>query len=338
VLDGGGKPRVSALDRDAGAVLDDRLDEGGPATLRTLADGEAIVDKSFASATGSRSATGPLPHPDRRGPASSRRRVRRQGRLLGSAIVTQRLMARDFDQTDDAIDFVKLAPGRRRGDGPGALASTMTALPDAEVRNQQELKETRKNRSTSCSADLRAARAGVIVSLFGIANTLALSIHERTRELGMLRAIGMSRRQVRTMIRYEAVITALIGAILGMVLGVIFAALIAQPLKDEGFTLSYPVGSLIVLLVFAALAGVSPRSRPPAAPRASTCWSRCSTSEPSQPRRRRRRTAPSAPRFAPAARASGADHAVRAWSASSSSATLSSAAWIAVTWVTTSMQ
>jgi putative ABC transport system permease protein len=66
----------------------------------------------------------------------------------------------------------------------------------------------------------------------------------------------MSRRQVRTMVRYEAVITALIGAILGIVLGVIFAALLAQPLKDEGFELSYPVGSLIVLLVLAALAGV----------------------------------------------------------------------------------
>jgi putative ABC transport system permease protein len=96
----------------------------------------------------------------------------------------------------------------------------------------------------------------ILISLFGIANTLALSIHERTRELGMLRAIGMSRRQVRTMIRYEAVITALIGAILGMVLGVVFAALIAQPLKDEGFTLSYPVGSLVVLLIVAALLGV----------------------------------------------------------------------------------
>jgi putative ABC transport system permease protein len=95
-----------------------------------------------------------------------------------------------------------------------------------------------------------------VISLFGIANTLALSIHERRRELGMLRAIGMSRRQVRTMIRYEAVITALIGAILGIVLGVIFAALISQPLKDEGFTLSYPIGSLAVLLVLAGLAGV----------------------------------------------------------------------------------
>jgi putative ABC transport system permease protein len=72
----------------------------------------------------------------------------------------------------------------------------------------------------------------------------------------MLRAIGMSRRQVRTMIRYEAVITALIGAIIGMVLGLVFAALIAQPLKDEGFTLSYPIGSLVFLLIFAAVIGV----------------------------------------------------------------------------------
>jgi putative ABC transport system permease protein len=61
---------------------------------------------------------------------------------------------------------------------------------------------------------------------------------------------------VRTMMRYEAVITALIGAILGMIIGVIFAALIAQPLKDEGFTLSYPVGSLVLLLVLAAFLGV----------------------------------------------------------------------------------
>ena len=96
----------------------------------------------------------------------------------------------------------------------------------------------------------------LLIALFGIANTLALSIHERRRELGMLRAIGMSRRQVRTMIRYEAVITALIGAILGMVLGIVFAALIAQPLKDEGFTLSYPIGSLIFLLAFSAVIGV----------------------------------------------------------------------------------
>ena len=82
----------------------------------------------------------------------------------------------------------------------------------------------------------------MIVSLFGIVNTLALSIHERTRELGLLRAVGTSRRQVRRIVRYEAVITALIGAVLGAVLGVVFAVIVSRPLADEGFTLSIPFG------------------------------------------------------------------------------------------------
>ena len=72
----------------------------------------------------------------------------------------------------------------------------------------------------------------------------------------MLRAVGMSRRQVRTMIRYESVITALIGAVLGMVLGLIFAALMSVPLQDQGFVLSYPVGQLVLILIVAAIAGV----------------------------------------------------------------------------------
>jgi putative ABC transport system permease protein len=94
----------------------------------------------------------------------------------------------------------------------------------------------------------------IIVSLFGIVNTLVLSITERTRELGMLRAIGTSRRQVRRMIRNEAIITALLGGILGAGLGVILALLVSRPLED--FELAIPVGSLIVLLVLSAIAGV----------------------------------------------------------------------------------
>ena len=117
------------------------------------------------------------------------------------------------------------------------------AFPTAEVLNQGELREEREKQIDEIVRLFYLLLGlAVVISLIGVANTLGLSIYERTRELGMLRAIGMSRRQVRTMIRYEAVITALIGAILGLVLGVVFAALIAQPLKSEGFTLSYPVG------------------------------------------------------------------------------------------------
>jgi putative ABC transport system permease protein len=96
----------------------------------------------------------------------------------------------------------------------------------------------------------------VIVALLGIINTLALSVHERTKELGMLRAVGMSRRQVRRMVRAEAVITAVIGALLGLVLGIAFAAIISRPLADEGFAFTLPVPTLLILLVLAALAGV----------------------------------------------------------------------------------
>jgi putative ABC transport system permease protein len=94
----------------------------------------------------------------------------------------------------------------------------------------------------------------IIVSLFGIVNTLVLSISERTRELGLLRAVGTTRRQVKRVVRYEAVITSLIGGILGIVLGVVLAILFTRPLDD--FTLSIPVVSLVFVLVVAGLAGV----------------------------------------------------------------------------------
>ncbi|HEX5375013.1 MAG TPA: FtsX-like permease family protein [Solirubrobacterales bacterium] len=260
LVDGGGKKRVSALDRDANAVIQIEWTEGGPRTLRTLTDGEVVVDKSLASSND-------LERGDRvrfltqigaRPALTVVGEYEDKAELLGGAIVTQRLMATAFDQRDDTIDFVKLAPGANPDEVQAALVKAMDReFPVIEVRNQQELKENQEEQINQLLGLIYALLAlAVIVSLFGIANTLALSIHERTRELGMLRAIGMSRRQVRTMIRYEAVITALIGALLGMVIGVIFAALIAQPLKDEGFALSYPVGQLIWMLVFAAVAGV----------------------------------------------------------------------------------
>ncbi len=255
-----GKPRISALGRDAGRVLTIDWTEGSPATLRRLTDGEVILDKSFASSNGFELGDRVrfLTQIGKRPTLRVVGEFEDNADLLGSALVTQRLMATEFDQTDDVFDFVKLAPGADANRVQAAITAAMDrAFPTADVLNQAELKQNQEDQVNQLLGLIYALLGlAVIVSLFGIANTLALSIHERTRELGMLRAIGMSRRQVRTMIRYEAVITALIGAILGMVLGVIFAALIAQPLKDEGFTLSYPIGTLIGLLVFAAIAGV----------------------------------------------------------------------------------
>jgi len=130
-------------------------------------------------------------------------------------------------------------------------------FPTIEVRSQQEFKDFIGEEINQLLGVVYALLfLAVIVSLFGIVNTLALSIHERTRELGLMRAVGMSRRQVRRVIRWESVITAAIGAVLGSVLGVLFAVIMSRPLADEGFTLSIPVGTLIVLLVLALVAGV----------------------------------------------------------------------------------
>ena len=80
----------------------------------------------------------------------------------------------------------------------------------------------------------------IIVALLGIVNTLALSIYERTRELGMLRAVGMSRMQVWKMVTAESVITAGIGAILGIVLGLVFSVIVSRPLAEQGFVFVLP--------------------------------------------------------------------------------------------------
>jgi putative ABC transport system permease protein len=96
----------------------------------------------------------------------------------------------------------------------------------------------------------------LVVSLFGIVNTLVLSIHERTRELGMMRAIGTPRALVRRIVRYESVITALIGAVLGLAVGSFLGVVTTLALKDEGFVLSIPYISLVVFALLAVVAGV----------------------------------------------------------------------------------
>ena len=96
----------------------------------------------------------------------------------------------------------------------------------------------------------------VIIALIGIVNTLALSIYERTREIGLLRAVGMTRVQLRRMVRGEAVVVAVFGSLLGLGVGVVFGVSIVQALSSQGIVFTLPVGQLVVFVVLAGLAGL----------------------------------------------------------------------------------
>ena len=153
-----------------------------------------------------------------------------------------------------------------------------TQFPSVKSQDQQQYKDQIESQVNKLLALVYALLSlSIIVSLFGIVNTLVLSIHERTRELGMMRAIGTSRRQVRRIVRYEAVITSLIGGLLGVALGLLLGAMTTVALSSEGFTLQIPVVTVIVFLVPRRSRACWPRSRPRGGRRASTCWSRSRT-------------------------------------------------------------
>jgi ABC-type antimicrobial peptide transport system permease subunit len=96
----------------------------------------------------------------------------------------------------------------------------------------------------------------LIISLIGIVNTLALSVFERTREIGMLRAVGMTRRQLRRVIRYESTITAIIGGLLGITVGLLFGWIVARGLSDQGLVFIVPYSQLVWFLIVATFFGV----------------------------------------------------------------------------------
>jgi putative ABC transport system permease protein len=150
--------------------------------------------------------------------------------------------------------FVKMTGGATDAN-QAVLDETLEDFPNAKAQDRETFVDNQISALSSILNILYVLLAlSIVVSLFGIVNTLVLTVFERTREIGMLRAIGMTRRQVRRMIRHESVITALIGAAIGIVLGVVLAALLIVRVDFIDFTLPWP--QLIIFTIAAILVGI----------------------------------------------------------------------------------
>jgi putative ABC transport system permease protein len=179
--------------------------------------------------------------------------------LLSNLTISRSLARSAFGAREDGVDFAAYAPGANRGETRGNIDALLrNGYPQARTQTAAEYTHEQSNKVDKFLLLVYVLLAlSVLVSLFGIVNTLILSIYERTRELGMMRAIGTSRLQIRQLIRYESLITAMIGGVLGLAIGVVGAVLVTEfALSGSGYVLSIPVGTPIVVLLAAGLAGL----------------------------------------------------------------------------------
>ena len=172
--------------------------------------------------------------------------------VLGSIAISQQAFDRTFERPQNAYTFLNVQGGATAANTL-ALQLAMATYPDAKVATRADWVDTRAKGVDKLLNLLYVLLAlSVVVSLFGMVNTLVLSVFERTREVGMLRAVGMTRRQVRRMIRSESIVTALIGAALGLPLGIFLAWMVTKALSGQGVSFVIP-GRLLVYFVWVAV-------------------------------------------------------------------------------------
>ena len=184
--------------------------------------------------------------------------------LMGEVLLPVAAFRPHTAQPADVVVLVTLADGVSEADGELAVQQVADGFGAPDVQTSDEYVQ-----SVAGEVDMMLnivyvlLALAIVIALMGIANTLSLSIHERTRELGLLRAVGQSRRQLRSMVRGEALTVALFGTAGGVGLGLLLGWAMVQALADEGFTtFAVPVTSLAVVLVVGAAAGVLAAVRP----------------------------------------------------------------------------
>ena len=252
----GGKEVVNSIDpKTISGLFTFNWAQGSDAVLKSLGDDGAIVDQGLAKehhlGVGDRfeltSVKGT--HLNLTVKAIEKSPVM-DAIAMGPVTIAQPTFERAFESQSDVLTFVRAGKDAN-------LAAALAGHPDAKAQTKGQYIDSLTGDIDSMLAIFYVLLAlAVVVSLFGIVNTLVLSTFERTRELGMLRAVGMSRRQVRRMVRHESIITALIGAGMGIGAGLGLAAIVTSVFGDEGLSFAVPTGSLVVLVVVATIAGM----------------------------------------------------------------------------------
>jgi ABC-type antimicrobial peptide transport system permease subunit len=252
--------QVSGVNADVAKVIHINWVQGSNSTPATLGSSGAILEKDYAAhrrlkvgqsftlqtPTGKRLSLvlrGTYKAP--KGPPA-----------FGNIIISQQAFDAVYPQPTNVFEFVNVRAGVTAAN-TATLKHALAPFPDVKLQTESQF---RTNQATFIDQLLMLLYVllalSIIISLFGIVNTLVLTVFERTREIGMLRAVGMTRRQTRRMIRHESVITALIGATLGLGLGFFLAFLVTQALKKDGIGFAVPTASILVFVIAALIAGL----------------------------------------------------------------------------------
>jgi putative ABC transport system permease protein len=254
----GSRIGVTGVAPDISKVITVDWAHGSPSVPAELGSNGAFVDKDYAKkhnlTIGSpivlETPTGEKVHLTLRGIFSPPK----GGSPYGDITISSTRFDELFQNPQNVFTFVKMAGGVTP-ENTARLTAALSTFPDAKIQTETQFKKNQEQGiNTLLNLLYVLLSLSIIVSLFGIVNTLVLTVFERTRELGMLRAVGMTRRQVRWMIRDESVITALIGATLAIPVGIVLALLLGEAIKYPAFTI--PWGSLVVFVIAAVIVGL----------------------------------------------------------------------------------
>ncbi len=254
----GSRISLTGVAPDISRVIDVNWYKGSPLTPATLGRDGAFVSKDYAKkhhlVRGSRIVvqlpTGEKLHLALHGIFAPPK----GGSPYGEVTISTQLFDHVVANPTNVFTFININGGVTPAN-TARLNAALKNFPDAKIQTESQFKA---NQLQGIDTLLRLLYVllslSIIVSLFGIVNTLVLTVFERTREIGMLRAVGMTRVQARRMIRHESVITALLGAALGIPVGIVLALMVGRAIKYPAFTI--PVGTIIVFVIAAIFVGL----------------------------------------------------------------------------------